>query len=79
MVFITETDMVNPLEPSLVPRLMIAWIIAITFTADNFSRFDPVEWLIFLIGIPTCFGLLCRKLGNRRISPSVKYSIRGFA
>ena len=34
-----------------------AWIIFIMIASNGFARVEPRGWVIFLIGIPTCFGL----------------------
>jgi hypothetical protein len=33
------------------------WIILITVASYGFAHIEPRGWIIFLIGIPTCFAL----------------------
>jgi hypothetical protein len=36
---------------------ILGWIIIIMVGTNGFTRITLLEWVIFLIGIPICFGL----------------------
>jgi len=36
----------------------VTWVIFVMHASNGFTRIEGWGWVIFLIGIPTCFGLV---------------------